>query len=174
MSPFSTRAAIEKGMKGVKLLDFFSNNPKGSPVGYTKNMPTFNVYLPAAAIATVAKYEEANKEKKYQEEQPQTNKRRKNYHNAENFDTLKYSVCNILLNRGAAFNRHGIPKSTLKDHSFKFKSIADLLDIPFGDVTREQYFGAISKQTPPLPSMDDVTFLLETIIPRDRNNNRMG
>ena len=97
MSPFSTRAAIEKGMKGVKLLDFFSNNPKGSPVGSTKNMPTFNVYLPAAAIATVAKYEEANKEKKDQEEQPQTNKRRKNYHNAENFDTLKYSVCNILL-----------------------------------------------------------------------------
>ena len=121
MRQFRTWVAIEKGMKGVKLLYFFSNNPKGSPVGSTRNMPTFNVHLPAAAVATVAKYEEANKKKKYQKEQLQKNRRRKNYHNAEIFDTLKYYVCNILLNRGDAFDRNGIPKSTLKDHAVKFR-----------------------------------------------------
>ena len=83
-------------------------------------------------------------------------------------------MCNILLNGDVASNRHGILTSTLKNHSVKFESVANLLDIPFGDVTREKYFGAISKRPPPLLSMDDVTLFSKTIVSRDNNNNRMG
>ena len=62
---------------------------------------------------------------------------RTNYRYAEIFTTLKDDVCDILLNGNVAFNSHSIPKSTLKYHSVKFEIVADLLDIPFGDVTRE-------------------------------------
>ena len=83
-------------------------------------------------------------------------------------------MCKILLNGDVAFNRYGILKSTLKYHYVKFESVANLLGIPFGDVTREQYFGTISKRPLPLLSMYDVTFLSKTIISRGKNNNEMG
>ena len=96
------------------------------------------------------------------------------YNNAKKDSTLKDAVRDILLNEDATFNRHGIPKSTLKYLAINFKSVSGLLDILFGDVTREQYFSATSKRPPPPPliSMDDVTFLLKKIISRDNNNNR--
>ena len=87
---------------------------------------------------------------------------------------MKYAVCDIFLNGDAAFNRHRIQKSTLKDHAVRFESVSSLLDIPFGDVTREHYFGAIFKRPPPLLSMDDVTLLSKTTVYCDNNNNRMG
>ena len=91
-----------------------------------------------------------------------------------NFATLKYDVCNILLNGDAAVNRHRIQKSTLKDRAVRFESVSSLLDIPFGDVTREHYFGAIFKQPPRLLYMDDVIFLSKTIVYHDKNNKSMG
>ena len=142
-----------------KLLAFFANNPKGWSVGSKKKITTVDVSLPAADVAAVAKSEKYNKNKKEQEEQPHTKKRRTEYHDAEKISTLEDAVCNILFNCGADFNRHGNLKSTLKYHYVKFKSVAELLDIPFGGVTRDQYYGAISKQSPPLMSMDDFTFL---------------
>ena len=87
---------------------------------------------------------------------------------------MKYAVCDILFNGDAALNRHGIPKSTLKDHAVKFDSVVNQINIPFSAVTREHYFGAISKRPPPLLTMDDVTFLLKTTVYCDNNNNRMG
>ena len=74
-------------------------------------------------------------------------------------------MCDILLNGDATFNHHGIPESTLKYHDVKFGSVSNLLDIPFGGVTREQYFGDIYKQSPPILSMDDVTFLSKKLFP---------
>ena len=50
--------------------------------------------------------------------------------------TLKDALYGILLNGDAAFNCHGIPKSTLKYHYVKFESFDNLLGIKFGDVTR--------------------------------------
>ena len=60
-SQFRTRATIEKGRKGCKLLAFFEKNPKGWIVGSTKNITTIDVSLSAAAVAAVAKSGEAKK-----------------------------------------------------------------------------------------------------------------
>ena len=74
-------------------------------------------------------------------------------------------MCDILLNYDATLNCYDILKSNLKDHDFKLKNVTNLLDIPFGGVTREQYFGDIYKQSPPILSMDDVTFLSKKLFP---------
>ena len=60
-SQFGTKAAIEKYKKGGELLGLFAKNPNGPPVGSTKKRTTINVSLPAAAVAAVAKSDEANK-----------------------------------------------------------------------------------------------------------------
>ena len=61
MIQFRTRSTTEQGMKGVTPLDFLENNPKGRPVGSTKNRTTINVSLPAATVASVAKSYKAKK-----------------------------------------------------------------------------------------------------------------
>ena len=152
---------------------FFAKNPKGWPVGSTKKRTKIDVSFPAAAVAAVAKAIKARKNKEHEEQQQTKNKFIK-YRYAEIVFTLKDAVHDILLNGNVAFHRHGIPKSTLKDNSVKFESVANLLDIPFGDITREQYFGDIYKRTPPLLYMDDVAFISKTIVSRDNNNNGMG
>ena len=87
---------------------------------------------------------------------------------------MKDAVCDILLNGDADFNHHGIPTSNLKDHAFKLKRFSNLIYILFGDVTREKYFGDISKQPPPLMYMDYTAFLSKTIVYRENNNNGTG
>ena len=139
-------------------MDFFANNQKGWPVGSTKNRTTLDVSLPAAAIAAVAKAGEAQKKMSRMRNDRQRSAAQ-TITMLKKKSTLKESVCDILLNSDIAFKRHGIPESTLKDHSVKFESVADLIDFLLGDVTREQCVGAISKLLPPLLYMDDVTFL---------------
>ena len=173
MSQFGTRAAIEQGKKGGKLLDLFANNPKGRPIGSTKKRTTIDVSLHTTSVVSVVKSGEAKKKEVAVEETTD----KEALHKISLFwgkITLKDAVCNILLNGDVAFNRHGILKSNLKYHSVKFKSVANLLDIPFVYFAREHYFGSIYKQPPPLLYMDDFTFLLKQIVSRDNNNNRMG
>ena len=71
-----------KGGGGV--LALFAKNPKGLPVGSTKNRTTIDVFLPVISVAAVDKSDESKKKKNHQEEQKNIKKRCTNYHYAEN------------------------------------------------------------------------------------------
>ena len=87
MSQFRIGEDIEHGMREGKQLTFFEKNPKGRLVGTTKKITMIDVSLPADTVADVSKTGKDNKNKKYQEEQPQTKKCHKNYNNAERNST---------------------------------------------------------------------------------------